>query len=182
MVSLKRAVLLGAAAPAPGLVSLVLCLAAAPDFSWTTQALSDLGHSAESSVAVVFNVGIHASGLLLTVCSALTVAERFRGTGALLTMTGYFMQLVAVLNEAYGRAHTAVSVLFLLSAAAAVLAYAVEGRSRLAAAALAVGGASWVPYLSGLLRGPAIPEIVSIILTLAVYLQVLSKLGEEPPL
>jgi hypothetical membrane protein len=164
-----------AIAIAGALVPLACIAAAALSSGWFnlwSNALSDLGHAVRSNVAPIFNFGLSAGGLLVALAGACSL-ERSRAIGWTLVVAGYFLILIAVFDEVYGRLHFYVSVAFFLSIAALLAEYALtvrEVKGLLASLAIAVGVAAWVVHLAyGVPRGAAVPELVSISVALPFY-------------
>jgi hypothetical membrane protein len=156
-------------------VPLACIAAAALSSSWFdlwSNALSDLGHAVRSNVAPIFNFGLSAGGLLVALAGACSL-ERSRAIGWTLVVAGYFLVLIAVFDEVYGRLHFYVSVAFFLSIAVLLAEYALTVRGvkgLLASLAIAVGVAAWVAHLAyGVPRGAAVPELVSIFVALPFY-------------
>jgi hypothetical membrane protein len=161
---------------ASALVPLVCIAAAALSSGWfnlLNNALSDLGHAVRSNVAPIFNFGLSAGGLLIALAGACSLG-RSRAIGWTLVVAGYFLILIAVFDEVYGRLHFYVSVAFFLSIAVLLAEYAltVKGvKGLLAPLAIAVGVAAWVAHMVyGLPRGAAVPELISIFIALPFYL------------
>ncbi len=111
---LRVAGLCGVAAPAVGLSCIFLAISLSPWFSWTANALSDLG---VGEAAWVFNSGLMASGILMMVFAAgLLVAfggRALRRVGAVF----FFFDAVALFgiglfSEAAGDIHSYFSVAF----------------------------------------------------------------------
>jgi len=89
-------------------------IAVYPSFSWSRNALSDLGHATRSRAAVLYNLGIFTSGFLMGLYAVRYAARVRPATGLCLGLSGYTLGLVAVFDEVYGRVHVAVSALFFL--------------------------------------------------------------------
>lgn len=155
----------------------LVCIAAAALasgwFNLWNNALSDLGHAVRSNVAPIFNFGLSAGGLLIALSGACSLS-RSRLIGWTLIVAGYFLVLIAVFDEVYGRLHFYVSAAFFLSIATLLAEYALTFKGTkglLAAAAIAVGVAAWFAHMAyGLPRGAAVPELISIFVALPFYL------------
>ncbi len=165
-------VVLSVAIPATAIAASILL---AGWFSFYNNALSDLGHSANSSVAPLFNFGIASGGILVAVTSALYFYPKARVMGLFGFLSGYSLVLVAVFDEAYGELHYWVSVLFFLSLAGLVLTYIAYSRGiirRLVVAALLVLSiALWASNMArSIPPGVAIPETVSAATAALAYL------------
>jgi len=133
-----------------------------PWFSWTNNALSDLGHSINSDVASLFNFGLLLSGFFIILYAFTSFRKQTKYTGYFLMFSGLALQLVATFNEVYKPLHFQVSVLFFLSLCFVSISYIIEKKSVLATVALVVGLASWIMYgLEIYSAGIAVPETVS---------------------
>jgi hypothetical membrane protein len=145
-------------------VSIIL----SPWFSWWNNALSDLGHSLKSEVALLFNFGLLSSGFCVIVYSITVLRSQAKYSSFLLIMAGLSLQLIATFDEVYGSLHFLVSVLFFLSLGFGSAAFIIEKKSALALAALIVGSASWTMYGAGAYSaGIAVPEAISAIAAFA---------------
>jgi len=137
-------------------------IASSPWFDWSSSALSDLGHSLRSGAAPLFNFGLVCGGFLAALYALVSMRRRARCSSWALAASGFALQLVGAFDEVYGLLHLAVSIAFFGSLGLALAIYALEVRSRVAAAALAVGLLAWVGYLAGVYRaGVAVPEWIS---------------------
>jgi hypothetical membrane protein len=160
--------LLGVLAPLVAIFFIAASILLSPWFSWGSNALSDLGRSAatdgvsKSEVAPLFNFGLLLCGFLMILYSFTIFRKHAKYTSYVLVITGLALQLVATFDEVYVSLHFLVSVLFFAALGFASLSYAVEKRSVLAFAALAVGSVSWMLYGLGIYSsGIAVPETVS---------------------
>ncbi len=143
-------------------------IALSPQFSWQANALSDLGHSVRSVVAPIFNFGLALGGALLLLYAVGYLLPRARLSGMLMAVAAFALQLVAVFDEVYGRLHFLVSIFFFTMLLAALLAYALERRSRLALTSFLLGISTWILYWAGVYTaGIAVPEAVSALSTSA---------------
>ena len=73
----------------------------APWFSWSRNALSDLGYALKRETAVTFNFGLAISGLTVAIYSVTSLIDRARFSAILLTATSFMLQLTAVYDEIY---------------------------------------------------------------------------------
>lgn len=154
--------MLGMIGPLTAYVFIGFSIASAPWFSWSENALSDLGHALKSEVALYFNFGLAFSGLLVLIYAVTVFGRHAKFSGLCLAASAFSLQLIAVFDEVYGSLHLAVSVLFFVSIGVASAAYAIERRSLLAALAVVVGLTSWVSFWAGMYdAGIAVPEAVS---------------------
>jgi len=174
-----RCLCLGAAAAATPLLLVLLAARLSGWFNPLTNALSDLGHATRSPVAPIFNLGLSLGGFLLALSGVLCAYRRSRLVGATLVASGFLLNLVGVFDEVYGRLHYYVSVAFFLSLAALLVEYSAVARGRLRRVlglmALAAGALSWLLHMVyGLPRGAAVPELVSILVSLPFYLDFLA--------
>jgi hypothetical membrane protein len=143
-------------------VAIGLSISLSPWFSWHTNALSDLGHSAKSEVAPIFNVGLLLAGFLFTVYAATVLNKHAKYTSFFVAVSAFFLQLIATFDEVYGFLHLIVSVLFFASIGIVSIVYAAENKSFLGLAAFIVSLLSWLLYELGIYRaGIAVPETVS---------------------
>lgn len=160
-------------------VTIAISLAVSPWFSWQTNALSDLGHSVNSSAAPIFNFGLLISGFLLIIYS-LTVFKKYaKYSSYFLLVSTFFVQLISVFNETYGSIHYAVAVPHFLMLSATSIVYSVEKRSFLAAGTFLAVMFCWLLYALNLFGiGIAVPETVSkLVLLWILYsaVQIFSK-------
>lgn len=134
----------------------------APWFSWSQNALSDLGNVVNSEVAALFNFGLLLAGFFVTLYS-LTVFQKYaKKTSYFLFFTGLFLQFIAMFDEVYGSLHFVVSVLFFVSLTLASISYCVEKKSFLAGFASIIGFMSWLLFgLDVYSSGIAVPEAIS---------------------
>ena len=154
--------LLGVIGPVTAYLFTGFSIASAPWFSWSENALSDLGHAVRSDVATYFNFGLAFAGLLVLIYAVTVFRRHAKFSSLCLAASAFSLQLIAVFDEVYGSLHLAVSVLFFVSIGVASVAYAIERRSLLAAIAVVVGLASWISYWAGIYEaGIAVPEVVS---------------------
>ena len=154
--------LFGLLGPLTAFLFIGISILLSPWFSWGNNALSDLGHSVNSSVAPLFNFGLLLSGFFTILYSILSFKNHAKFTSYFLVLTGLALQLVATFDEVYGSLHFLVSVLFFLTLCFVSVSYIIEKRSVLAVVGLVIGFASWILYgLEIYSAGIAVPEAVS---------------------
>jgi hypothetical membrane protein len=158
----KNYALLGIIAPFVTYFSIGVSIAFSPWFSWQRNALSDLGHSVNSGVAPIFNVGLLFTGLLVIIYSVTVFAKHAKYTSLCLLVSAVMLQLLATFDEVYGSLHVAVAVLFFVSIWTTSIVNAVEKKSILALLAFILGFGSFVLFeMEAFAAGIAVPEIVS---------------------
>jgi hypothetical membrane protein len=153
--------------PILGFAMILLAIETAPWFSWTGNALSDLG--VDGLTAVVFNHGLQMTAALMSLYS-LGVYEFTRGdtvgqAGFLLTLaSAVFLFFIGLFPETAGRVHFYFSVAFFVSLPLSSLTLAYynwrQGCRRLSYLSAAVGAMAvlvWVPGWDAV----AIPEALS---------------------
>ncbi len=149
-----------------------------PGFSLYYNALSDLGHATRSPSAPIFNLGLTVTSFLLVIQVIAYLWERDRVLSATLLSAAFFLQLVAVYDEVYGvrfdHLHFIVSALFFVAIITFLLLYAVKWRRVWAAAAAAAAVVVWViHFATDVPPGAAIPELVSVLLFLPAYVELM---------
>ncbi|MEM1601030.1 MAG: DUF998 domain-containing protein [Sulfolobales archaeon] len=140
-------------------------------FNMFNNALSDLGHAVRSNVAVIFNLGL-ALGSLFILLFAIAYSTRFNKLmSILLVLTAFFLNLIAIFDEVYGRLHFIVSVAFFISVGVLLIGYSITFKKYITSLlALAISASSWYLYFNYRVpEGAAIPELVSIIVVLPFY-------------
>ena len=143
-------------------VSIGLSLFLSPWFSWESNALSDLGHAINSDVAAIFNGGLLLAGFLLMVYAATVLKKHAKYTSYCLLTSTFFVQLIAVFNEAYGSLHYVVAVPHFLMLILTSIVYSMEKRSKLALATFLIVMFSWLFYALPIFNiGIAVPETIS---------------------
>ena len=158
--------LFGIVGPLTAMTFISLSIFLSQWFSWSENALSDLGHSINSPVAALFNFGLLLTGFFVILYSLISFQKYAKNTSYFLLAAGLSLQLIAMFDEVYGSLHTAVSVLFFVMLSLASISYAVEKKSILAVIAVIIGVFSWVLYGLDLFAwGIAVPEAVSSVLT-----------------
>jgi len=158
----RKYALLGTIGPVIAYVFIGISIALSPWFSWSNNALSDLGHSVKSGVAPVFNLGLLLTGFTILVYAVTALKKHSRYTSICLSASAFLLQSIATFNEAYGFLHYAVSVLFFVSLGVALIVYAIERKSSLTVAAFIIGFGSWILFWSKIYSaGVAVPEVIS---------------------
>ena len=109
-----------------------------PWFNWGSNALSDLGHSVNSDVSFIFNLGLLLGGFFLIVYSIMSFRKYSKYTGYFLVFVGFALQLVGTFDEVYDFFHFQVSVLFFVLLALSSVSYIIEKRSFLAFVAFVI--------------------------------------------
>ncbi len=169
----KIAGVCGTLTPVVAFTLILSAIASYPPFSWTNNALSDLG-VVQGLTAMLFNTGLIISGILAVVFSmGLLISFRkdpFGVIGALVfTLACIALILIGVFPESVKPTHYIVSVLFfaLLPISLLILtgAFALKRKAKMAAFTLLVGivaATPWVLYYSLYYTpGVAVPEFVS---------------------
>lgn len=163
---LRIAGLCGVATPAVAFTCIFIAISLSPWFSWSANALSDLG---VGEAAVIFNSGLIAAGIFSMVFATglwMTFKEHILGRGgAALFFTGAFaLSGIGVFSEAAGVIHFYFSVtffilmpfsLFLLGTGAIVV-----GSRKFGSFAIAAGVVALIPWAFSW-DGVAIPEFIS---------------------
>lgn len=149
-----------------------------PGYSLYYNALSDLGHATRSPSAPIFNLGLTVASFLLVIQSIAFLWEKDRVLSGALISTAFFLQLVAVYDEVYGvrfgHLHFIVSALFFLAMITFLFLYSVRRRKAWAAIAAVAAIAVWViHFVAGVPPGAAIPELVSVLLFLPAYAELM---------
>jgi hypothetical membrane protein len=158
----KYYALLGVIGPFVTYFSIAISILYAPWFSWYRNALSDLGHSVNSSVAPIFNLGLFFTGSIVIVYALMVLIKHAKYTSIFMVASAILLQLIAVFDEVYGFLHGLVAVLFFLSIWGTSIVNAIEKKSLLALVAFLVGVISFVLYgLDVYNAGIAVPEIIS---------------------
>ncbi len=142
--------------------SIFISILLTPRFSWSRNALSDLGHSLKSRVAVIYNFGLATCGLLLALYSTVFLKNETKLAWLLFLTTGFLLQLVGVFDEVYGSVHGLVSVLFFAFFDLALLVYSIEKKSILGFLLFLSYIAVWAMYHVRILKGGvAVPELAT---------------------
>ena len=159
------------------LAFIAIAIALSGWFNIYRNALSDLGHSAKSSVAPIFNFGLSLGGMLMVVVGTRYFLSFFKPLGIATIFSGYSLVLVAVFNEAYGRIHWWASLTFFASLATLLSMYIAIEKSLVkrvfASASLIIAIAAWVSHIVYRVPpGAAIPELISIALFTPFYMDI----------
>ena len=153
----------------PYLASLIILLVISSATSWfniVENAFSDLGRVRNGLTSVVFNGLVSTTGCLLLLYSALL----FRGLKLeyrlTLGLAGYFLTLIGVYPEDYGRLHFYVSLVFFLLGISYMLLHVAE-HTIMGYAVAALGLLDFIiwslHFALSLPRGAAIPELISLL-------------------
>jgi len=143
-------------------VCIFTSIALSPWFSWSKNALSDLGHSVKSNVAPVFNLGLVIGGILIYQYSTSLSNYSKMLTHYFLAFSALLLVLIGVFDEVYGLIHFIVSLAFFITVLLTTLVYVYEKRSKIAIIAFIIGVCSWVVYgLRVFEIGVSVPEILS---------------------
>jgi len=135
-----------------------------PWFSWQRNALSDLGHSAKSLVAPIFNLGLLLTGFLIIMYTVTVFKKHAKYTSICLIASAIILQLVATFDEVYGSLHNVVSVLFFVSIWITSVVNPIEKKSLLALMVFIVSLVSWILYGKKVYRTEiTVPEIISFV-------------------
>ena len=155
-------VLFGVFGPLLLYVSIGLSLVLSPWFSWESNALSDLGHAVNSSVASIFNLGLLLAGFLLMIYSATAFKKHAKYSSICLLASTFLVQLLATFNEVYGSLHYAVAVPHFVMLSLTSIVYTVEKRSAAALITFTIVLGSWTLYGLNIFNiGVAVPETIS---------------------
>ena len=158
----KLYALFGIVGPLVAYISIGVSIVFSPWFSWGKNALSDLGHSVNSQVAPIFNLGLLLAGFLIVVYAISAFRKHAKYTSIFLVASGFMLQLVATFDEAYGSLHFVISLLFFVSIGFSSIVYALEKKSYLAASMFIISFSSWILYgLKTYSAGVAVPEMIS---------------------
>ncbi len=167
----------GIAAPVIAFACILSAILSYSPFSWTTNALSDLG-VVEGVTMVVFNSGLVAAGVLGFIFAVLGLYGYFKKSVAGRVGSVFFagacaaLVCIGVFNEHFSPTHYIVSVLFFSLAPIALFTLTIafyRGRNRnLAAFSVLIGIAAAIPWILQFtlyyVPNVAIPEIISAIL------------------
>ncbi|MFB3890092.1 MAG: DUF998 domain-containing protein [Candidatus Bathyarchaeia archaeon] len=170
---LRAAALCGLVAPILAYACILLAVASYAPFSWTENALSDLGVQA-GVTAWVFNVGLVAAGLLFLAFSFglfRLLGKRLVGRvgSVALALACISLVCIGVFNESFGRLHYYVSVAFFVLMPIAMLVLTVglwvSGQRGLSVFTFALALAAAVPWVLQFtvryVPNVAVPEFVS---------------------
>ena len=164
----------GVAAPILAFACILGAIASDPSFSWTNNALSDLG-VVKGLTGPLFNFGIYTSGLLGFIFATFGlfsyVGKTVAGKIGALTFAAAAVSLITigVFNESFSGIHFAVSVAFFVLAPISLFvitcAYVLGHESRMAAFTFGIGVTAATPWILQFalhyVPNVAIPETVS---------------------
>ena len=154
--------LFGVAGPLLVYLSIIVSLVLSPWFNWETNALSDLGHSVNSDVAPIFNLGLFLASFLLMIYSLTAFKKHAKYSSICLLVSTFFVQLLAAFNETYGALHYTVAVPHFLMLSVTSIVYSYEKKSAFALATFLVVMISWLVYALNIFSiGIAVPETIS---------------------
>jgi len=160
----KNYALLGIIAPFITYFSIAISILYAPWFSWQRNALSDLGHSVNSTIAPIFNLGLFFTGFIIIIYAITVLKTHAKYTSICIIISAIILQLVATFDEVYGSLHSLVAVFFFLSIWSTSIVNAIEKKSLLALTAFLVGLSSFVLFeMNVYSTGIAVPEIISFV-------------------
>jgi len=157
----------GIIAPIFGFAMILFAISTAPWFSWTENALSDLG--VEGLTAIIFNDGLGMTACLLALFSVgvyeMTKMDIYgKASFVLLFAASVFLMLIGVFPETAGRIHFYFSVAFFVTLPISVWIFAahtwrrgMRGMAYLSIASGVIAALIWLPGWDGV----AIPEAVS---------------------
>lgn len=174
--------LFGLIGPLIAYLLIAVSIMLSPRFSWSSSALSDLGHSVTSDVAPLYNFGLLIAGFCITIYSVTAMRKHAKYTSHCLLLTGLVLQLVATFDEVYGSLHFAVSILFFGALGLTSITYALEKRSVVSLMAFITGLSAWVLYFGGMYNaGVVVPETISSVVTVSPIMASALKiyLGKE---
>jgi len=141
-------------------------------FNIWSNALSDLGHATESNVAPLFNFGLAFSGYMLGLLSFKYMIRYNNVKSYLLAVMGFLLLLISVYDEVYGKLHFIVSIAFFTSLIVYLIHDGVYKRSLLPLIFGLLQIVVWiVKFLYNTPPGLAIPELLSIFLTIPFVMQ-----------
>jgi hypothetical membrane protein len=154
--------LLGVIGPLLIYITIIVSIVLSPWFNWETNALSDLGHSINSEVAPLFNLGLLLAGFLLTIYALTAFKKHAKYSSYCLLVSTFFIQLLATFNEAYGSLHYTVVVPHFAILSITSIVYTLEKKSSFAITTFLIIMLSWLIYASKIIKiGIAVPETLS---------------------
>jgi hypothetical membrane protein len=174
MVDLRRVgAVAGIAAPIVALICILSAIASYSAFSWTNNALSDLG-VVEGATSLLFNSGLVTAGVLAFIFAAFGLFNFAGGRlgkvgSAFFAVASVALVCVGVFNEHYSPTHYLVSVAFFVSVPIALFvltcAFYRNRKRGTAALTVAVGVTAALPWILQLtinyVPKVAIPEAIS---------------------
>ena len=167
--------LFGILGPLVVYLSIVASLALSPSFSWRSSALSDLGHSVNSEVAVIFNLGLLLAGFFLMIYSLTILKNHAKYSSIFLLISAFLVQLLAVFNEGYGDLHYILAFPHFVMLSITTIVYTIEKKSTVAFVTFMIVMFSWLFYALDIFEiGIAVPETIS---KLVVFWIMVSAIG-----
>jgi len=153
----------------PYLASLIILLVLSSAISWfniVENAFSDLGRVRNGLTSIVFNGLVSTTGCLLILYSTLVFRELGFEYRLTLGLAGYFLTLIGVYPEDYGRLHFYVSLVFFLLGISYMVLHVAE-QTIIGYAVAALGLLDFIiwslHFALSLPRGAAIPELISLL-------------------
>ncbi len=154
--------LFGVLGPLMVYLSIAVSLLVSPWFNWQTNALSDLGHAVNSEAAPIFNGGLLLAGFFLMLYSITAFKKHANYSSTCLLISSFFVQMLAVINEAYGSLHYVAAVPHFLTLSLTSIVYGYEKKSKFAIATFLVVMFTWLLYSLNIFNmGIAVPETMS---------------------
>ncbi len=154
--------LFGLLGPLAVYASIGVSLTLSPSFSWESNTLSDLGHSVNSEVASIFNLGLLLAGFFLMIYSLTVLKNHARYSSIFLLVSAFLVQLLAVFNEVYGGLHYILAFPHFVMLSITTIVYTIEKRSTVAFVTFLIVMFSWLFYALNIFEtGIAVPETVS---------------------
>jgi hypothetical membrane protein len=164
----------GILAPIIAFTCILLAIASYPQFSWTNNALSDLG-IVPGITGPLFNFGLYTSGTLALVFSILSLYDylgknQVGKIGATIFALGTIALIcIGIFNESFSPTHYFVSVAFFvlmpISLFVITASFGIERHAKMAALTILMGIAAAVPWIFyftfHFVSGVAIPEFIS---------------------
>jgi hypothetical membrane protein len=182
----KNAALLGALSPICAAVFIGISIALSPWFSWTHNALSDLG---VSEISPIFNSGLMLSGILLSIFAfSFTRMERKSRLGLsgaiVLFVTGISVFGVGVFTEKYIRMHILFALTcfgsMIISSIILGLHFTFHWKTRkLGILTLSAGPLSLIVWFAVRMPGIAIKETLSVLAVFIWFIVLTIKIGKE---
>jgi hypothetical membrane protein len=183
---LKRYPYFGIAAVVVSYFLIGLSIVMSPWFSWTNNALSDLGNTAKNALgpALVFDIGLTSGGLLALTFIMLHLKDaryhwKYLVWGIPLAFSSVFLTLIGIFNESFGSIHLIVSVGFFFMTTITLLAYSYIsyplGAPRIGAIALILGVFCAIVWIARFpWQGVAIQETVTSVAS-AIFVMLIAR-------
>jgi hypothetical membrane protein len=170
----KIAAFAGVITPVLAFTCILIAIESYPNFSWTNNALSDLG-IIPGLTGLIFNLGLCASGILALFFSVFSlyayIGKRWAGKigAAIFSVATIALVAIGIFNESYSITHTAVSIAFFVMMPISLLVitstFLLDKRIRMAilTALIAIAAATpWtILFEFRYVPGVAIPETIS---------------------